>query len=273
MVLSVYPRAFEDPDFRRIFFGVFILIIISIGLGLLFRGALDPFCIARLGIVLLSSTFFWTLTGPFVFELTHCFHSKDQALWVMVGSGFLVVVANQILVYTTIQWAMATFYGCISLQNSWLFSGITNNALINSLCFVGFIFAGKKYAMKRDSTKQGGVPEVDILEIRGEPQSHISVKYGTVVSLVPVKKIFLIEADHNCISLFSENSKHVLYQSLKSIEQVLPGNFVRVHRSYIVNKDFVIQLESLPTGDAILILSNQRKVRMSRTYKKNYLSA
>jgi DNA-binding LytR/AlgR family response regulator len=46
-----------------------------------------------------------------------------------------------------------------------------------------------------------------------------------------------------------------------------PDKFVRVHRSHIVNLDYLLEIESLDTGDARLKLRDGTVVACSRTYR------
>lgn len=53
-----------------------------------------------------------------------------------------------------------------------------------------------------------------------------------------------------------------------SIEpQLHPARFVRVHRSYIVNLDCVVEIEPLDTGDARIAMCDRTSVPCSRTYR------
>ena len=51
-------------------------------------------------------------------------------------------------------------------------------------------------------------------------------------------------------------------------ERLDPQCFVRVHRSYIVNLDFLVQIEPLDTGDARLLLKDGTHVPCSRRYRQ-----
>ncbi|MCU0393815.1 MAG: LytTR family transcriptional regulator, partial [Thermoflexibacter sp.] len=74
-------------------------------------------------------------------------------------------------------------------------------------------------------------------------------------------------------TFITSKKKYVSYQTLKSIEEVLdPAQFVRIHRSTILNKKQVQKLINLPSGDAWVEIGKGEKLRVSRTYKKNLLS-
>ena len=62
--------------------------------------------------------------------------------------------------------------------------------------------------------------------------------------------------------------KGPLRSTMTAIQDRLdPARFVRVHRSYIVNLDFLDQIEPLDTGDARLLLKNGSRVPCSRRYR------
>ena len=69
--------------------------------------------------------------------------------------------------------------------------------------------------------------------------------------------------DYVEISLLDERS--VLHnETLTIMEEKLPVTFLRVHRSYIVNKQFIQSLQKLPSGGGHLLLSTGATVPVSR---------
>lgn len=48
-----------------------------------------------------------------------------------------------------------------------------------------------------------------------------------------------------------------------------PLRFIRVHRSYIVNLDFLVQIEPTDAGDAHLLLKNGTRIPCSRRYRQS----
>ena len=80
-------------------------------------------------------------------------------------------------------------------------------------------------------------------ELLKQPQEEIEsifVKSDYKLIQVELKNILYIEGLKDYIKIYEENSpKPILsLMSMKSIEQLLPASrFIRVHRSYIVQKD------------------------------------
>lgn len=86
------------------------------------------------------------------------------------------------------------------------------------------------------------------------PQSHSSVERIPVVKsgrkvLVPIDQVRYIEAkdDYSCI--YTDNDRFLSTISLAKLEEKLaPHGFFRVHRGYIVNLEFVEDVEVISSG-------------------------
>lgn len=86
--------------------------------------------------------------------------------------------------------------------------------------------------------------------------------------LVAAQDIEFLEAAENYVNLHVRGRVYPLRSTMTAIQDRLePGRFVRVHRSYIVNLDFLDQIEPLDTGDARLLLKNGSRIPCSRRYR------
>ena len=74
---------------------------------------------------------------------------------------------------------------------------------------------------------------------------NITIKSGYDLHKIKLSDIVYIESDSEYVNFHLSNGKKIMsYQSLKSLEKSLPVNlFMRVHRSYIVNKENVTALK------------------------------
>lgn len=86
--------------------------------------------------------------------------------------------------------------------------------------------------------------------------------------LVAALDIEFLEAAENYVNLHVRGRVYPLRSTMSAIQERLdPARFVRVHRSYIVNLDFLDQIEPLETGDARLLLKNGSRIPCSRRYR------
>lgn len=77
-----------------------------------------------------------------------------------------------------------------------------------------------------------------------------------------------IEASRNYALLHVGDRTYRLRMTLAALEKKLdPRKFVRVHRSSILNVDYVSEVQSWFSGDYIALLKGGGQVRVSRTYK------
>ena len=77
-----------------------------------------------------------------------------------------------------------------------------------------------------------------------ESQTTITVKSGYDLHKLNLEEITHIESDSEYVIFYTGNNKVMSNQSLKSLERSLPNNFMRVHRSFIINKNKVTGLKS-----------------------------
>jgi hypothetical protein len=86
--------------------------------------------------------------------------------------------------------------------------------------------------------------------------------------LLPAADIECLQASGNYVNLRVRGRDYPLRSTLAAIEARLdPSRFVRVHRSWLVNLDFLAEIEPLDTGDARLTLRDRTRVPCSRTYR------
>ncbi|WP_374349441.1 LytTR family DNA-binding domain-containing protein [Chitinimonas sp.] len=107
-------------------------------------------------------------------------------------------------------------------------------------------------------------PAVEPIE---RPERFLVRKLGKEF-LLPALEIECIQAWGNYVNLRVRAHDYPLRATMAAIEQRLdPKRFVRVHRSHIVNLDFVAEIEPLESGDARVKLHSGQYVPVSRRYR------
>lgn len=88
------------------------------------------------------------------------------------------------------------------------------------------------------------------------------------VELLKVDDIDWIEAQHNYLRLHVGKEVHLLRQTIGEIETRLqPNNFLRIHRSLIVNVDRIRCLQACGYGEYLVVLHNGKSLPLSRGYR------
>ncbi|MDG2540016.1 LytTR family DNA-binding domain-containing protein [Dyella jiangningensis] len=86
--------------------------------------------------------------------------------------------------------------------------------------------------------------------------------------LVAARDIEWLQASGNYVNLRVRGRDYPLRATMAGIEERLdPARFVRVHRSYLVNLDYLAEIEPLETGDARLTLRDGASIPCSRRYR------
>jgi hypothetical protein len=107
-------------------------------------------------------------------------------------------------------------------------------------------------------------PPVEPVE---RPERFLVRKLGKEF-LVPAREIERLEAAENYVNLHVRGRCYPLRSTMSAIEKRLdPARFVRVHRSHIVNLEYLAEIEPLDTGDARLLLKDGARVPCSRRYR------
>jgi two-component system LytT family response regulator len=89
-------------------------------------------------------------------------------------------------------------------------------------------------------------------------------KHGRVL-FVATKEIDWIEAEGNYVRLHVGNRAHEFRETLTSLEQKLnPAEFLRIHRSTIVNVQRIKEIQAWFHGHHRVLLENGTELRMSR---------
>lgn len=86
--------------------------------------------------------------------------------------------------------------------------------------------------------------------------------------LLNASEIEWLQASGNYVNLHVRGRDYPLRATMAGIEDRLdPARFVRVHRGYFVNLDYLAEIEPLETGDARLQMRDGAKIPCSRRYR------
>ncbi|GAB4296499.1 MAG: LytTR family DNA-binding domain-containing protein [Ignavibacteriaceae bacterium] len=95
---------------------------------------------------------------------------------------------------------------------------------------------------------------------------RVVIKKGTKITVLPVEEIKWIQAQDDYVRIHTSQDKYLKQKPLKFYEKHLDQNqFIRIHRSHIINTDYINHLEQTGKDSYKLILKNNAEIPVSRT--------
>jgi len=107
-------------------------------------------------------------------------------------------------------------------------------------------------------------------ETSGTGDEEIFIKKGSSLVKLKLKDIIYIEALENYVTLTTRDDKFTIHFTMKAIENQLPaGVFIRVHRSYIINKSMI---QSIKENSLDLTVGNTVKsIPVGKSFRDDLL--
>ena len=100
---------------------------------------------------------------------------------------------------------------------------------------------------------------------RKKPLDRILIREGSRVHVIPVEKLDYIEAQDDYFSVKFDGKKLLKQGTLSMLEEELdPKQFIRIHRSYILNIDRLSKIEPYAKDSRVAILIDGTRLQMSR---------
>jgi two-component system LytT family response regulator len=98
--------------------------------------------------------------------------------------------------------------------------------------------------------------------------SQVMIKSGGRVLFVKTDEIDWIEAEGCYARLHTGRQSHLLRETMSALESQLdPQTFLRIHRSTIINRDRIRELQPQSHGEYAVILLDGTQLRLSRSYR------
>jgi len=111
--------------------------------------------------------------------------------------------------------------------------------------------------------EDAGKEEIQLLE-------RIVIRSGQKINMIQVSDIVYFRAEGDYVRIFTDSDKFLKEETMKYFQLHLPENqFVRVHRSYLVNTVKILRIELYEKQNQLLTLSNGDKIKISASgYKR-----
>ncbi len=99
---------------------------------------------------------------------------------------------------------------------------------------------------------------------------RVVTRLGSKITVIPVEKIYYIEAQDDYVMIYSELGHYLKDRTMKYFSEHLPpGQFLQIHRSYIINLSQIASIELYEKNTHLVILKCGAKLRASQEgYKR-----
>lgn len=136
------------------------------------------------------------------------------------------------------------------------------------------VVARKQLAQFETQPAEQNRPDTDAQSL-SKPNQHIIVQVDRTQHKVPVKDILWLEAYGNYVKLWLDDNVLLVNSTLKSLLEDLQGSCAQIHKSYAVNlnkvvavnSDFVTLQPVVTASDGTLSSANRVKVKVGKSYK------
>jgi two-component system, LytTR family, response regulator len=102
---------------------------------------------------------------------------------------------------------------------------------------------------------------------------RLPLKQTGRIVFVALEDIEYVEASGNYVRVHAGGEEYVVREKLSGFEDRLPSSdFVRIHRSVIVNRHSIHELRRLFTGSYVVTLNSGKQLTLSRRYRQQLQS-
>lgn len=102
-------------------------------------------------------------------------------------------------------------------------------------------------------------------DIKSEKKlTSLTISVGDRLVIVLCNDILFIKSEDKCAIIYdNQNNEYLTYHSLSKLSDRLPGNFLQVHRAFLINKDYIHEIRKGFKGQLVFVMKDEGKTRIS----------
>ena len=134
--------------------------------------------------------------------------------------------------------------------------------------FSGYEVKAFRYILKTDLVNAfSRVFGECLTELKKLNTSFFTVKTSSSVKNIPLSDILYFESNKRVLIVHIKGEDHSFYGKLDDIEDSLKNdNFIRIHRSYIVNISFIDRIIRDFSSNLLVVLTDDTELPISQSY-------
>ena len=211
---------------------------------------------------------FWLLFFPLTKLLLKLI--QPNKLWQNICFTALITCFH-LSIYPALIWFLSKtfYYHTFPYWQTFNF-GITEYT-VKSILIYGFLVSFFVYINK--SQRRTMLPQEKQTLKQSFISSIITSDRNNKKIIIDVNEILYFSANSPYVNIFHLSKKYLHTETLKSLETQLDDKqFIRIHKSHIVNSDKIISIQSRKNGDYNVTLIDNTNLRMSRNYVAKFKS-
>jgi two-component system, LytTR family, response regulator len=132
--------------------------------------------------------------------------------------------------------------------------------------FFGALSWAKREVRLRDNA-QPRQPS-SMREPSGQGKRRFPIKLGGRILFIDLESIDYLEAAGNYVVLHAGGKEYRMRETMNALEEKLSsGEFIRIHRSAIVNRKRIHELRPWITGEYVVVMTSGKELTLTRSYR------
>jgi len=112
-----------------------------------------------------------------------------------------------------------------------------------------------------------------LVSVENDTDERLIVKEKGKVIFIPLTDILWLQAYDYYVKIHLSECYYTIRESLKKLSQKLPTPpFVRIHKSTIINKDYIKEISATGSAEHAVLLQNGKELKASRSYNESIKS-
>lgn len=126
--------------------------------------------------------------------------------------------------------------------------------------------AMEKFTERNTPSKQNTQALLETASEQPQQSQRIVVKTGTKIKIIPADEIHYLEAADDYVKIHTKDGAFLKNKTMSYFEKVLnPQQFVRTHRSYLVNVQLITRIDPYEKESYTALLKTGAQVSISKT--------
>ena len=124
----------------------------------------------------------------------------------------------------------------------------------------------RKWSEQNNASSEKNTKELlDEVSLTAPQSQRIVIKDGSKIKIIPIQDVHYLEAADDFVKVFTKEGYFLKNKTMNHFETVLdPSQFVRSHRSYIVNIQQITRIDPYEKDGHVAVLRSGAKVPVSR---------